>query len=111
MEIGYRESTDSWADVLRGLRDRGLASPLVAVGDGALGLWSALDAVFPHTRQQRCWFHKVMNVSDRLPKRLQTEGRRLLTGIWQAPTRAEAESAGMPSRPGSARGTRTSRSC
>ena len=54
MGIGYRESTDSWAEVLRDLRDRGLASPLLAVGDGALGLWAALDTVFPHTRQQRC---------------------------------------------------------
>lgn len=91
MGIGYRESADSWADVLRDLRDRGLASPLLAVGDGALGLWAALDTVFPHTRQQRCWFHKVMNVTDRLPKRLQPEARRLLTGVWGAPTRAEAE--------------------
>jgi putative transposase len=91
MEIGYRESTDSWADVLRGLRDRGLASPLLAVGDGVLGLWAALDEVFPATRQQRCWFHKVMNVTDRLPNRLQAEARRQLTGVWGAPTRAEAE--------------------
>jgi len=70
MSLGYRESTDSWADVLRDLRDRGLTAPLLAIGDGALGLWAALDAVFPATRHQRCWNHRVLNVLDRLPKRL-----------------------------------------
>jgi putative transposase len=55
MELGYRESTNSWADVLRDLRDRGLAAPMIAVGDGALGLWAALREVFPETRHQRCW--------------------------------------------------------
>ena len=55
MEPGYRESTESWAEALRGLRDRGLTPPLLAVGDGALGLWAALDQVFPGTEHQRCW--------------------------------------------------------
>ena len=55
MELGYRESTASWADVLRDLRDRGLAAPMLAVGDGALGLWAALREVFPETAHQRCW--------------------------------------------------------
>jgi putative transposase len=91
MELGYRESTESWAGVLRGLRERGLKAPLLAVGDGALGLWAALREVFPATRHQRCWNHKAMNVLDRLPRRLQPEARRRLQAIWGAPTRAEAE--------------------
>ncbi len=57
LELGYRESTESWATVLRSLRERGLAAPLVAVGDGGLGLWAALRTVYPATRHQRCWVH------------------------------------------------------
>ena len=70
MAPGYRESTESWADVMRDLRDRGLAPPLLAVGDGALGLWAALDQVFPATEHQRCWNHRALNVRSKLPKRL-----------------------------------------
>jgi transposase-like protein len=55
LELGYRESAESWAGVLRDMRERGLEAPLVAVGDGALGLWAALTMVFPATRHQRCW--------------------------------------------------------
>ena len=55
MHLGYRESTESWATVLRDLQDRGLRAPLLAVGDGALGLWAALREVYPETRHQRCW--------------------------------------------------------
>lgn len=91
MELGYRESTESWAGVLRGLRERGLDAPLLAVGDGALGLWAALREVLPATGHQRCWNHKALNVLDRLPKRLQPEARRRLTAIWSAATRADAE--------------------
>jgi len=91
MTLGYRESTDSWADVLRDLRDRGLQPPLLAVGDGALGLWAALDQVYPATRHQRCWNHRVLNVLDRLPKRLWPEARRRLREVWEAPTRAQCE--------------------
>jgi len=89
--LGYRESTESWADVLRDLRDRGLRAPLLAVGDGALGLWAALALVFPATGHQRCWNHKALNVLDRLPKRLRAEGRRRIAAIWSASTRALAE--------------------
>lgn len=66
---------ESWAEVLRDLRDRGLAPPLLAVGDGALGLWAALGQVFPATEHQRCWNHRVLNVQAKLPKRLQAEAR------------------------------------
>lgn len=91
MEEGYRESTASWADVLRSLRDRGLAeAPLVGVGDGALGLWAALDQVFPTTRHQRCWNHRALNVLDKLPRRLHAEARKQLHAIYEAPTRADA---------------------
>ncbi|WP_280510043.1 IS256 family transposase, partial [Nocardia farcinica] len=65
---GYRESTDSWADLLRDCRRRGMRAPVLAVGDGALGFWSALREVFPETREQRCWFHKQANVLAALPK-------------------------------------------
>lgn len=91
LELGYRESTASWSDVLRGLRERGLGAPLVAVGDGGLGLWAALDAVFPTTAHQRCWNHRVLNVQDKLPKRLQPEARKRLHAIWTAATQAECE--------------------
>jgi len=91
LELGYRESTESWAAVLRGLRDRGLAAPLVAIGDGALGLWAALDEVFPSTAHQRCWNHRVLNVQAKLPKRLESEGRRRLREIAEAESRAECE--------------------
>jgi transposase-like protein len=91
IELGYRESTDSWASVLRDLRERGLRAPLLAIGDGALGLWAALTEVFPSTRHQRCWNHRVLNILDRLPKRLWPEARRRLREVWSAPTRAECE--------------------
>ena len=60
MELGYRESTESWSGVLRGLRNRGMDAPLLAVGDGALGLWSALNEVYPTTAHQRCWNHRSL---------------------------------------------------
>ncbi len=68
---GYRESTESWAEVLRLQRPRNDA-PVVAVGDGALGFWAALADVFPDTREQRCWVHKTANILDALPKRSPT---------------------------------------
>ncbi len=87
---GYRESTESWAEVLRGLRDRGLAAPALAVGDGALGFWAALRDVFPSTREQRCWVHKTARVLDALPKRLQPEAKAKIAAIYGADTRADA---------------------
>ena len=66
---GYRESTQSWSDVLRDIKRRGLSCPRLVVGDGHLGIWGALRNVYPQAAEQRCWNHKVMNVLDRLPKR------------------------------------------
>ena len=91
MELGYRESTASWASVLRGMRDRGLTAPLLACGDGALGLWAALDEVFPTTRHQRCWNHRALNVLDKVPKRLWPDIRRRLREVWSSESRAECE--------------------
>ncbi len=91
MELGYRESAESWAGALRGLRDRGMDAPLLAMGDGALGLWSALNEVYPTTAHQRCWNHRALNLAARLPKSLQSSARRRLREISHAPTRAECE--------------------
>ena len=88
---GYRESTESWAEVLRDLRDRGMTAPVLAVGDGALGFWAALGDVFPETREQRCWVHKIANILDTLPKRLHRSAKAALHEIYQAETRADAE--------------------
>lgn len=88
MEPGYRESTESWALVLRDLRGRGLQSPLLAIGDGVLGLWVALDEVFPTTEHQRCWNHRLLNVQAKLPKRLQPEARKRLREMAYAETQA-----------------------
>ena len=92
MEQGYRESTASWSEVLRSLKQRGLTeAPLLAIGDGALGFWAALDEVFPTTRHQRCWNHRMLNVLDKLPKRLHAEVRKQLRALAEAPTRQECE--------------------
>jgi putative transposase len=90
---GERESADAWAELLRDLRRRGMGAPVVMVGDGALGLWRALREVFPATREQRCWVHKVANVLNALPKGVQAGARRALNEIIQAEDRAHAERA------------------
>ena len=87
---GYRESTESWAEVLRGLRDRGLSAPVLAVGDGALGFWGALRDVFPATREQRCWVHVTANVLDALPTRLHADAKTALVAIYGADSRTAA---------------------
>jgi putative transposase len=87
---GERESTDSWAEVLRDLRRRGMQAPVVAVGDGALGLWAALRDVFPATRHQRDWVHKAANVLGCLPTSVQAGARRALAEIRDAPDRDHA---------------------
>ena len=88
---GYRESTESWAEVLRDLKVRGLTDPKLFCGDGALGLWGAIDQVYPKADHQRCWCHKMRNVLACFPKRLHDEVRRLLQRMYTADTRAEAE--------------------
>jgi putative transposase len=90
---GEGESTDSWAELLRDLRRRGMRAPVVAVGDGALGLWAALGDVFPATRHQRDWVHKVTNVLGCLPKAVQAGARKALSEIRDAPDRDHAQRA------------------
>ncbi|MEE4238444.1 MAG: IS256 family transposase [Anderseniella sp.] len=94
MTDGFRESPQSWREVLRDLKRRGLKQdPKLAIGDGALGFWAALREVFPTTREQRCWVHKTMNVLNALPKSLQSKAKAHLHDIWQAETRAAASAA------------------
>lgn len=93
IEDGERESTLSWREVLCGLKARGLNPPELAIGDGAMGFWAALEEVYPITRQQRCWVHKTANVLNKLPKSSQPKAKRALHDIWQAETRADAEKA------------------
>jgi len=90
---GHRESTGSWADLLRDCKRRGMRAPMVMVGDGALGMWSALGEVFPETRHARCWVHKVANVLSALPKSAHPSARRALAEIRDAEDREHAEAA------------------
>ena len=89
---GYRESEQSWLEVLLDLKRRGLEmGPELAVGDGALGFWKALCQVYPGAREQRCWVHKTSNVLNKLPKGLQKKAKQHLQDIWMAETRKDAE--------------------
>jgi putative transposase len=90
---GERESTESWAELLRDLRRRGMRAPVVAIGDGALGLWAALRDVFPATRHQRDWVHKTANVLGCLPKAVHAGACKALAEIRDAPDREHAEQA------------------
>ena len=91
---GYRESKDAWKEILLGLKARGLqAGPLLATGDGAMGFWAALEEVFPATKAQRCWFHKMGNVMNALPKSQHAKAKSGLQAIWMAATRADAQTA------------------
>lgn len=93
IEGGYRESKDSWLCVLRSLTRRGLSAPLLAIGDGALGFWAALRECegFGKTREQRCWVHKIANVLDKLPKRLQAKAKESLHQMMKADNLIDAE--------------------
>jgi len=94
IDDGLRESKESWQALLLDLKARGLPhGPLLAVGDGAMGFWAALEEVFPATRTQRCWFHKMGNVLNALPKSQHGRAKNDLQAIWMAPTRKEAHSA------------------
>jgi transposase-like protein len=90
---GYRESAGSWADLLRDCKRRGMRAPVLAVGDGALGFWSALREVFPTTREQRCWFHKIGNVLTALPKSAHPGAKKALAEICNAEDREHARRA------------------
>jgi transposase-like protein len=87
---GYRESTESWADLLRDAKRRGMRAPVLAAGDGALGFWGALREVFPATREQRCWFHKIANVLAALPRSAHPGAKKALAEIWNAEDRRHA---------------------
>ena len=94
MVDGYRESAQSWKELLLDLKRRGLETgPELAVGDGALGFWKALREVYGETRVQRCWVHKTANVLNQMPKSLQAKAKGHLHDIWMAETRADAEAA------------------
>src|SRR6185503_12758977 len=90
---GYREAAESWADLLRDCRRRGMRAPVLAAGDGALGFWSALREVFPETREQRCWFHKISNVLAALPKSAHPGAKKALAEIWNAEDKSHARDA------------------
>jgi len=94
IEDGVRESSDSWRAVLRDLKHRGLSlSPKLAVGDGALGFWAALEEIYPETRHQRCWVHKTVNILNYLPRAVQPKAKAQLQEIWMAETEPAAEQA------------------
>ena len=91
IEDGYRESEQSWSELLLRIKAQGLSqSPKLAVGDGALGFWKAMNKVFPKTKHQRCWVHKTANVLNKLPKMVQPKVKQALHEIWMAPTRKDA---------------------
>jgi len=87
---GFRESSESWADLLRDCKRRGMQAPMLAVGDGALGFWKAVRDVFPATAEQRCWWHKIGNVLAALPKSVHPAAKRALAEIYQAEDKTHA---------------------
>ncbi|MFC5672215.1 IS256 family transposase, partial [Streptomyces incanus] len=93
LKDGYRESGESWADLMRDCARRGMRAPVLAVGDGALGFWKALAEVFPETCEQRCWVHKTANVLDSLPKSAQPGAKKAIQDIYNAEDRDHAEAA------------------
>lgn len=91
---GYRESEQSWSELLLDLKHRGLTTPpKIAIGDGALGFWAAVRKVFPETKEQRCWVHKTANILNKMPKSVQPKAKGDIHEIWQAETKADAEQA------------------
>lgn len=88
---GYRESKLSWLEILQGLKSRGLKrSPKLAVGDGALGFWAAMNEAYPETRHQRCWVHKTANVLDKMPKSVQPNAKKMIHEMYLSPTKKDA---------------------
>ena len=90
IEDGVRESTQSWREVLLDMKARGFKGAQLAIGDGAMGFWAALEEVYPDIRQQRCWLHKTQNVLNKLPKGVQAKAKQALHDIWQAETKTQA---------------------
>jgi transposase-like protein len=90
---GYRESSESWSDLLRDCARRGMRAPVLAIGDGALGFWKAVREVFPESKEQRCWFHKIANVLGALPKSAHPGAKKALAEIWNAEDKARARAA------------------
>ncbi len=93
LKDGYRESTESWADLMRDCARRRMRAPVLAVGDGALGFWNALAEVLPETREQRCWVHKTANVLGSMPKTAQPGAKKAIQDIYNAEDRDHAEAA------------------
>jgi putative transposase len=93
VQDGYRESEESWAELLRDLKKRGMRAPVLAVGDGALGFWAAIRGVFPETRHQREWVHKGANVLDALPKSVHGRAKKAIRELTEAENKAEAKKA------------------
>jgi putative transposase len=93
MADGYRESSESWASLLRDCQRRGMRAPVLAVGDGALGFWNAVNEVFPETRHQRCWVHKTANCLDSLPKSAQPAAKKAIQDIYNAEDKEHAAKA------------------
>ncbi len=91
VDSGYRESKSSWAGVLRTLKERGLRAPKLTVADGHMGIWGALAEIYPESEEQRCWNHKILNVLDQLPRKLQGQAKELLCGLPYAESRQECE--------------------
>ena len=93
VQEGYRESKEAWLTLMRSLVDRGFTGPMLAIGDGALGFWSAMREleIFKNTKEQRCWVHKIANVLGKMPKRVQAEGKALLHEMMKAPDRESAD--------------------
>lgn len=91
VEPGYRESTESWSEVLRDIKQRGMNCPRLVIGDGNLGIWGALSNVYPEAPEQRCWNHKLVNVLDKLPKKVQPQAKNNLQDIVYSESRQEAE--------------------
>ena len=87
----YRESTQSWRELLVDLKARGLTvSPKLAIGDGAMGFWGALEEIWPETRQQRCWVHKTANILNKMPKSIQSKAKQDIHNIWMAENKEDA---------------------
>ena len=93
VESGFRESYLTWKEMLLKLKKRGIEGPKLVTGDGALGFWKAKREIFPKTKEQRCWVHRKANVLDKMPKRVQKQAGKLLSEIYQAPTKEEAKAA------------------